>query len=122
MIQLRGRHYEVGMSVSVSLPNTTLRHQLEAAYRALETLGRDREKWRREVVALDAAVKSAILQRDALLGQLEDGLTWPESFRRPYEGRSTAAYGSIGACVSLRSAVRKYFGAVRWRNENACQH
>jgi chromosome segregation ATPase len=117
MMQLGGRHYEVGMSVSVSLPDTTLRRQLEAAYRALETLGRDREKWRREVVALDAAVKSAILQRDALLGRLEDGLTWRESFRRPYEAAVepltkalTRASAFEAQCVSISE---QFVGAMK---------
>jgi chromosome segregation ATPase len=68
----------------MDLPTTTLRRQLEAAYRALDTLGREREKWRKEVIALDAAAKSAELQRDALLRDLEDASKSPIGFRRPY--------------------------------------
>jgi len=116
-MQLRARHDEVGMSVSMSLPDATLRRQLEAAYRALETLSRDREKWRREVVTLDAAVKSAVLQRDALLGQLEDALAWPGSFRRPYEAavepltKALARASAFEAqCVSISD---QFVGAMK---------
>jgi hypothetical protein len=101
----------------MDLPAATLRRQLEAAYCALETLGREREKWRNEVIALDAAVKSAELQRDALLRYLEDDSTSPEGFRRPYEAAVeplTKALTRASALQAQRDSISDQFvGAMK---------
>jgi chromosome segregation ATPase len=101
----------------MNLPPNTLRRQLEAAYRALETLGREREKWRNQVIALEASVKSAELQREMLLKQLGDATNWPLGFRHAYEAslepltKMTARESAMEA--QCRSITDQFVGAMK---------
>src|SRR5205823_7865070 len=60
-------HRRSGGIELMNLPKATLKSQLEAAYLALETLGRERSRLRSEIIALDAALKNAQSNLDAAL-------------------------------------------------------
>ena len=58
----------------MNLPKATLKSQLEAAYLALETLGRERSRLRSEIIALDGALKNAQSNLDAALKNAQSNL------------------------------------------------
>src|SRR5262249_24560374 len=75
----------------VNLPEETLKRQLDAAYVALETLGRDRLKWRTNFVALDADLKA----KEAALAAAEADLKATEELLRAAEAELKAKEAAL---------------------------